>query len=576
VVVAAAPSGDSNGYDLIVVGAGGAGMAAALFAAIEGLSILLIEKTEYVGGSTALSAGVAWIPMSHLAATVGASDSFEKAAGYLDRVVGNYASEDMRRSFLENGPRAIALLDEHSHVKLRAFAHHPDYISDVEGATLCGRALEPLPFDGRLLGDAFALVRPPIPEFTILGGMMVDRTDIGHLLGATKSWTSFRHVLGIFTRHARDRLSYRRGTRLVMGNALVGRLLHSLIERKVPIWTRTGIDGFKLIDGRIVGLSLACGDMRINVQARFGVILASGGFNRNPELRAKLVTAAPTFPTGAPGQTGEAIVLALAAGARIAERQFENVFWSPVSVRTRRDGSTAVFPHLVLDRGKPGTVVVNATGRRFVNEATSYHLFGRAMILAHEKAPSIPAFLIADRRALEAYGLGMVRPGGYRLKQFLSDGYVVRAYTLRDLARTLGIDPQGLEQTVSRMNDYARSGVDLEFGRGSTAYQRNLGDPKVGPNPTLGAITAPPFYAVRIYPGDIGASAGIVTDTHARVLAGDGTPIEGLYAIGNDMASVMGGTYPGPGITIGPALTFAYLAVRHAAGRARTARLSSD
>ncbi|MFM2056932.1 MAG: hypothetical protein RLY71_1317 [Pseudomonadota bacterium] len=564
--------------DLIVIGAGGAGMAAALFGVMQGLQVLLLESTEYIGGTTAFSAGTIWVPNSAHAAEVGVhDDSVERASAYLDRVAAGRGDAALRRAFLEAGPQALALLEAHSHVKLRAYAKHPDYESDLEGATLKGRAMEPLPFDGRLLGRHFSLLRPPIPEFTVLGGMMVDRTDVNHLLGMTQSLASLRHALKLLGRHALDRLSHPRGTRLVMGNALVARLLRSLLDRQVPIRTRAKVEELLIEQGCVTGVRVLLDGTSQTLRARAGVVLASGGFNRHPQLRAQLLPAAPTYTPGAPGHTGAALALALQAGARFGSGQLENAFWAPVSVRQRADGSTAVFPHFVLDRAKPGTIVVNQAGERFVNESTSYHRFGRAMLQAHPSAPCIPAYLIADARALKTYGLGMVRPGGGGLQAFIDEGYVVRGQTLAELAGQLKIPAATLERSVARLNEHARAGVDPDFGRGTTDYQRNIGDPNAaGPNPNLGPLTEAPYYAVRLYPGDIGAAAGLLTDTDARVLNADNRPIGGLYAIGNDMNSSMGGTYPGPGITIGPALTFAFIAVRHAAAVLQTAASASS
>lgn len=542
-------------------------MASALFAAIKGLKVLLLESTEYVGGTTAFSAGTIWVPNSMHAAEVGARDSVAQAAAYLNRVTGSHGDPALRDAFLENGPRALAELESRSQVRLRAYARHPDYESDLEGATLAGRAMEPVPFDGRQLGAYFGLVRPPIPEFTVLGGMMVDRTDINHLLAMKRSLKSLRHGLGLIARHAIDRLSHPRGTRLVMGNALVGRLLCSLVERGVPIWTRARLERLVLDGGAVAGVVVSHEGKTHVLSARAGVVLASGGFNRHQQLRAQLLPAGESYTPGAPGHTGEALSLALSAGAQMGRNNLENAFWAPVSVRQRADGSRAVFPHFVLDRAKPGTVVVNQAGERFVNESTSYHRFGREMFLANQRSPSIPAYLIADARALTAYGLGMVRPGGGGLQPFLDDGYLVTGRTLDELAGRLGIDAAGLNRTVTRMNELARSGQDPDFGRGRTEYQRNIGDATFAPNPNLGPIGEAPFYAVRLYPGDIGAAAGLQTDADARVLDSQGRPMVGLYAVGNDMNSIMGGTYPGPGITIGPALTFAYIAARHATAR---------
>ena len=564
-------------YDIAVVGAGGAGMAAALFAAIQGMKVLLIERTEYVGGTTALSAATTWIPNTHHSAGTGTVDSQENAAKFLRLAVGNRSPEDMRRAFLEAGPKAIDMLESNSDALFRARPFHPDYISDLEGSTLRGRALEPLPFDGRRLGAHFALVRPPIPEFTVLGGMMIDRDDVTHLLGMTRSFASFRHALKLLARHAVDRLGHPRGTRLVMGNALIGRLLCSLDQRGVDILVRTKVEELVKSGDAIVGLVASQDGERRRIAVRRGVILASGGFNRHATRRAEMLSSpAPEHSPIAPGNTGEMHDLALAAGGRYGTGNLDNAYWAPVSVRRRADGTTAVFPHFILDRGKPGMVTVNSKGLRFVNESTSYHLFGRAMFEANRTVPTIPAFLVTDSVALRKYGIGMVHPGGKGLKPFLADGYLTAAPTLDELARKLQIDAAGLRETVARMNEYARTGVDPEFGRGTTDYHRANGDPAQKPNPNLGPIGTPPFYAIRLYPGDIGAATGLVTNVDAQVLGPDDRPIRGLYACGNDMNSVMGGVYPAPGITIGPGITFAYIAARHAASPAAARRTAAD
>ncbi|MEX3856071.1 FAD-dependent oxidoreductase [Paraburkholderia sp. BR10923] len=565
----------NEAFDVVVIGAGGAGMSAALFAAIDGARVLLVESTEYVGGTTAYSAGTTWIPNSPHGPSINPDDSSANAEGFLRRAVGERSSEALRRAFLRAGPQAVAHIEANSDVKYRARPFHPDYLSELEGSTLRGRALEPLAFDGRKLGRHFALIRPPIPEFTVLGGMMVDRDDVGHLLNMTKSFRSLRHAVKLLVRHARDRISWPRGTRLVMGNALIGRLLSSLLAHDVTVLVSTKLEALRTnASGAIDGITLSQNGQRRQISVTGGVILASGGFNRHPQRRrAMLPDADLTWCPGAPGHTGSAQDLALAAGARYGEGALSNAFWAPVSIRQRADGTTAVFPHFIMDRGKPGMIVVNQQGRRFLNENTSYHLFGIAMQEAHCKTPSVPAYLVTDADGLCKYGLGMVRPGGKGLAPFLADGYLTQAATLDELAAKLGIDAAGLADSVARINHYAKTGVDPEFQRGTTDYQRANGDANwPGPNPCLGPIVRAPFYAVRLYPGDIGAATGLVGDDKARVLNRDDQPIGGLYACGNDMQSVMGGVYPAPGITLGPGLAFAYLAARDAAMRAKAAR----
>jgi FAD binding domain len=560
-------------FDVVVVGAGGAGMSAALFAAIDGARVLLVESTEYVGGTTAYSAGTTWIPGSLHAGDVNRDDTVENAEAFLQRAVGERSSRAMRRAFLAAGPKAVAHIEAHSEVKYRARPFHPDYLSEVEGSTLRGRALEPLPFDGRKLGKNFALIRPPIPEFTVVGGMMVDRDDVGHLLNMTRSLASFGHAVKLLARHARDRMSWPRGTRLVMGNALIGRLLHSLLARDVTVLVSTKLEQLHEGTNGIDAITLSQNDELRRIAVKGGVILASGGFNRHRERRGAMLPGVdPSWCPGAPGHAGSAQELALAAGARYGEGALSNAFWAPVSVRKRGDGTTAVFPHFLMDRGKPGMVVVNQEGRRILNENTSYHLFGIAMQEANRKTPSVPAYLVTDAEGLRKYGLGMVRPGGKGLAPFIADGYLTEGRTLDELAAKLGIDTAGLADSVARINRYAETGVDPDFRRGTTDYQRANGDATwTGPNPCIGPIGRAPFYAVRLYPGDIGAATGLVADENARILARDDQPIGGLYACGNDMQSVMGGVYPGPGITLGPGLAFAYLAGRHAAARASSA-----
>ncbi|MDO8769801.1 MAG: FAD-dependent oxidoreductase [Burkholderiaceae bacterium] len=568
---------ESTTYDVVVIGAGGAGLSAALFAAIDGARVLLVEHTEFVGGTTALSAGTTWVPGTHHAATVNKTDTLADAARYLTNAIGERTPASLRQAFLDNGPVAVKHIEANSELKYRPYAKHPDYISDLGGSTLSGRALEPLPFDGRLLGDLFKLIRPPIPEFTVLGGMMVDRTDINHLLGMTKSLASLKHSVKIILRHATDRLSYPRGTRLVMGNALVGRLLYSLSKRSnAALVLNTSVEEIKRGENGIDSLTLLQNGQRRTVRVTGGVILASGGFNRHPALRQEMLPGAdPSWCPAAPGHTGAAHDLARGLGAHYGTGGATHAFWAPVSIRKRADGSQAVFPHFVMDRAKPGMLTVNQAGERFVNESTSYHLYALAMQHANPSTPAkpaVPAYLICDVQALRNYGIGMVRPGGKGLEPFLADGYLTQANTLAELAQKLGINVQGLQASVAKVNAYTDSGVDPDFQRGVTAYQQNIGDPAwPGKNPNLGALTQAPYYAVRLYPGDIGASTGLATDADARVLDPSDQPIDGLYAVGNDMHSIMGGVYTGPGITIGPGLVFGYLAARHAVLRARAA-----
>ncbi|KAF1022601.1 MAG: 3-oxosteroid 1-dehydrogenase [Paracidovorax wautersii] len=573
-------------FDVVVVGAGGAGMSAALFAAIDGAKVLLIESTAHVGGTTAYSGATTWVVGTRHAPKVNPDDSIANAERFLDAAVGERTDRAVRRAFLDNGAAAVAKIEDYSHVKYRPRDFHPDYLSELEGSTTCGRALEPLPFDGRLLGGDFGLVRPPIPEFTVLGGMMVDRDDIIQMLAFRRrwwgSWRTFKYVARTLLRHASDRLSSPRGTRLVMGNALIGRLLLSLRERGVTLLTEARVTRLARsagASGPVDTLSISQHGVTRTVRAKGGVILASGGFNRHPQRRAQLAPGvAEAWCPGAPGHTGAMHDLAEALGAAYGQGGRSHCFWAPVSLRKRRDGSTAVFPHFVFDRAKPGTVVVNQQGQRYYNESTSYHLTGITMQQAQAQAPSVPSFLVTDANGMHKYGLGMVRPLGMGLREAVADGYVVSGRTLEELAGKLGVDAGNLKQAAADMGRFAQTGVDTQFQRGTTTYQRANGDATWrGPNPTLGPIDTAPFYAVRLYPGDIGAATGLWTDADARCLDAQGQAIAGLYAVGNDQHSIMGGAYPGPGITLGPGLVFAYLAARSAVARANgTAGQAAD
>ena len=396
-------TGAAREVDLIVIGAGAGGMTAALTGAVLGMEVLLIEKTAQIGGTSARSAGSVWVPNTRHAPA--GSDSFEKAMTYLQAAVGNRLDRARAEAFLRAGPEMVDFLEERTEVHLRAYPYHPDYLATLEGATLSGRVLEPLPFDASVLGRRFEDLRPPLPEFTVLGGMMVDRADIGHLMSATKRGRSFLHAIGLMGRYALDRLRHRRGTRLVMGNALVGRLYHSLLRQGVEVLPSTDVERLMRADGRVTGAVLTGPGGRAEIRARAGVVLATGGFSRDPELRRRLFPSA--LDDSSPvvdSATGDGLRLAGPEGGHLAPEHDQNSFWAPVSRRRRRDGTMAVFPHFVLDRGKPGIIAVDPGGQRFVNEATTYHLFGEALFAALEHHPVGACHLICDADFIARYG----------------------------------------------------------------------------------------------------------------------------------------------------------------------------
>jgi succinate dehydrogenase/fumarate reductase flavoprotein subunit len=556
---------DHREVDLLVAGAGPAGMTAALVASLEGLDVLLCEKSDQVGGTGATSAGTLWIPGNRQSIAAGFTDSAAEADRYLDALIGEGTNRDLRDAFLQTGPAAIDYLGERTDVRFLPCGMHPDYRSNMPGAAIAGRAIVAAPFDGRLLGKDFARLRAPIPEFMVFGGMMVGKADIPRLLGRFQSFDNFIYSAKLFARYLADRLRHRRGTRIMMGNALAGRLFYSLRKRGVPIMFEASIASIIGDRSGVTGARLRVGGKDIVVKARKGVVLATGGYAHNTQFRKKFMPQpVPVHSLSYEGNHGDGVAAGESLGAAVAPERSASGLWTPVSITTRPDGSRGLFPHLVLDRAKPGLIAVNSAGRRFVNEAVSYHDFVLAMFEAHKAAPSIPAWLIGDAAFVRKYGLGVVYPGHGNVAGFVERGYLVRADTIVELAQKIGADPAQLRATVGRYNRFAETGVDVDFGKGETELNRFNGDASHKPNPCIGAVAVAPFYALAVWPADIAVSTGLKTDADARVLGVDGKVIPGLYACGNDQASVMAGSYPGPGTTLGPAMVFAWRAAVHA------------
>ncbi|MBC7781979.1 MAG: FAD-binding protein [Proteobacteria bacterium] len=542
-------------------------MTAALIAAIEGARTLLIEKTSRIGGTTARSSGTVWIPDNPEQRRRGISGDAASARTYLQALAGDRADASMIEAFLAAGPLMLDYLEQHAHVRFRCYEHAPDYRQEFAGAAQGGRPLEPLPFDGRTLGKDFERVGTPLPELMLLGGMMVTRGEAAQLVRSTHSLKACMLGVRLLLRYGVDRLRFRRGTRLVLGNALAARLYSGLLGRGVPVWFDAVTEALVDEDDAISGLIVEHGGQRLRLRARCGVILAGGGFPSNALMRERyLPQPVAQYTPATEGCVGDTLDLALDAGATLGTVGADNALWFPSSITRRADGSTAVYPHIVLDRAKPGLVAVNRAGKRFVNEAVSYHEFVRAMYRSQRVVQTIPALLVCDRRFLWKYGLGLIRPMTPRLAPYIDQGYLKIGETLEDLARTVDVDPGGLVATVAQNNRDAATGVDTEFGKGTSSYDRANGDASHRPNPCIGPISEPPFYAVAVVPTPLGTSLGLLTNAAAQVCRAHGQPIRGLYACGNDMHSAFGGEYPGAGAQIGQAMTFAYLAVKDAVG----------
>lgn len=558
------PAQDS--YDVVVVGAGAGGMTAATVAATEGLRVLVLEKTAFVGGTTAWSEGMVWIPANPKMTAVGLSDSVTDAVRYLSGTVPEPANAGLRAAFLARGPEAIAYLEANSDVRLQPVKAYPDYYPERLGATAGGRVLEPVAFDGRRLGAHFARLRSPLPESMLFGGMMVNRLDVPHLSRAGMSLRSTLRAARLVAQYAWQRLRSPRGTTLQLGNALAGALYASLLARRVDLLFNADVEDLAMQGDRVSGVVIRHGSRERVIQARRGVVLATGGFSHDASLRKRLFPAATGMISATnSAATGDGLRLATGIGAALNVDASSPAYWVPASLFRRGDGSQGVFPHMATDRAKPGVIAVNAAGRRFVNEALSYHEFVLAMLRDRPGEPDRTFHLICDRAFLRRYGLGRIEPFTRNVRRYVVRGELIEAADIAQLALKIGINPSALAATVAAYNADAQEGRDSEFGRGSTIHQRHHGDISHQPNPCVAPIRRAPFYAMRIHPADLGTAIGMTVDAQARVLREDGTPIAGLYACGADMASIMNGNCPAAGIALGPALTFGYIAGRHLA-----------
>jgi succinate dehydrogenase/fumarate reductase flavoprotein subunit len=448
-------------------------------------------------------------------------------------------------------------------LKFDASATFSDYHPDAPGGKPGGRSMVARAYDGRELGPLLAQLRPPLPELTVFGVMIGSGAELLHFMNWSKSPASAAFVARRLIGHACARIFHGRGVRLTNGNALAGRLLKSAMDCGVQLMRSCKVLELVAEGSRISGAILEIDGQTIRARTRKGVVLACGGFPQDAARRARLFRHAAHFSPAPPGNTGDGLRLAESAGARIDESLPNAAAWVPVSQVPRADGSFGLFPHFI-DRAKPGVIAVTRAGRRFVNEGNSYHDFVQGLFAQNETS----AWLVTDHRAIRAYGLGFVKPWPLPLGLHLKSGYLNSAMTIRDLAKKIGVDDSEMEKTLHRYNANAESGADPDFGKGGTAYNRFYGDPEIKPNPCVAPIVTPPFYAVRVVIGDLGTYAGIATNGNAQALAANKRPIPGLYAAGNDALSIMGGNYPGPGITLGPAMTFGWIAGRHLAGAA--------
>lgn len=557
--------------DVLVVGSGAGALASAVSAAHRGLKVLVAEKEPVFGGTTARSGGWIWIPGNAPAKRAGVNDSTEAATQYLRHEAGEHFDSARVAAFLEAGPKAVDFFEENTALQFDLGPTFADYHPKAPGGMDGGRSIVARPFDGRQLGKEIKRLRPPLSEITFLGMMIGTGKELLHFFNVMRSPVSAVYVARLFAIYMWDKLRHGRSMRLMNGNALVARLAKSCFDQGVPIWTRSPVRSLTQdAGGRVTGALVHTPTGAVEVRAAKGVVLAAGGFPQDPERRKALFPHAPAGHEHAspapPGNTGDGLRLGEQVGAEVDTTLPHAAAWVPISRPLNSDGTQGTFPHFV-DRSKPGVIAVTRSGRRFCNEADSYHDFGQSMMQrCAEEGGEICAFFVCDHRTLRKYGLGFAKPAPVPYRHLIRQGYLFTGQTPQELARRIGVDPEGLSATIRQFNPPAAQGEDPEFGRGSTSYNRSLGDPEHLPNPCVAPITTAPYYAVKLVLGDLGTFAGLRCNENAQVLAQTGHPIPGLYAAGNDAASIMGGNYPGGGITLGPAVTFGYIAARHMSG----------
>ncbi len=543
-------------------------MVAALTAAHQGLSTLVVEKAPHYGGSTARSGGGVWIPNNEILKRDGVKDTAEAARTYLHTIIGDVVPPEKIDAYLERGPEMLSFVLKYSPLKMCWVPGYSDYYPEAAGGKAGGRSVEPKPFDARKLGADLPGLEPPYGKVPM--NMVVMQQDYVRLNQLKRHPRGVLRSLRVGIRATWAKAT---GKNLVgMGRALIAPMRIGLREAGVPVELNTALTDLYIEDGKVRGIwARSSGapeseEPRL-IKARRGVILGSGGFEHNEQMRVKYQRAPITteWTVGAVANTGDGILAAEKLGAAL--EIMEDAWWIPTV-------PLVGAPWIALsERNSPGAIIVNTSGKRFMNESLPYVEAGHRMYGGEHgqgagPAENIPSWLIFDQRYRDRYIFAGLQPGQRIPKKWLESGVVLRADTLEELAEKTGLPLDEFKATVERFNGFARTGVDEDFKRGESAYDRYYGDPTNKPNPNLGEISHGPYYAAKMVPGDLGTKGGVRTDVHGRALRDDGSIIDGLYAAGNVSAPVMGHTYPGPGGTIGPAMTFGYLAALHVAGKA--------
>lgn len=559
-------------FDVVVVGSGNGGMTAALCSYEMGVKdVLVIEKSDLYGGTSSISGGGVWIPCNRYAREAGAEDSIDKARTYLKQLITREEVPDNQlEAYLENGPKMVDFLHERTRVRYVTLQHYPDYYTNLDGAMEGHRSMEPETFDASELGEEWRRLRRTHPMMHLGGVIGITQVEAAVMVGQQPGW--WKGTAKLFLDYILDipwRLKDRFHRRLATGCAGVARLRASMLDRDIPLWLNTPMTKVVDEDGRVVGVEVERDGKPLRIHARRGVVLAAGGFEHNQQMREQYLPK-PTdhrWSAGTLDNTGDAIREGIRLGARV--HRMDEAWWcNTISVPGEDQ------PRLsVMERSYPGSIIVNPAGKRFSNESQNYMAFQQETFKLHsEDSPCHPTWQVFDANFRANYFVGPLynskfRPDWMIPKRYEEEGFYARADSIRELADKIGVDADGLEDTVAKMNEYAKSGVDADCGRGESAYDRYYGDARVSPNPCLGPVDTAPYYAVKIDPGDFGTQGGMVINEHAQVLHEAGHVIEGLYAIGNCSAPTLP-CYPGPGATLGPSMTFGYQAAKSISGYA--------
>lgn len=549
-------------HDVVVIGSGAGGMTAAVCCQQLGLDTVLMEKADVYGGTSSVSGGGIWVPCNDQIPSVGGDDTREEALTYVKHLTRGEVPDAKLEQYVDTARVMVRDMADKHGVHFRSVAKYPDYFPDQPGGKPGFRTMEPVPFDVSQLGGELVHQRASYAGTLLMGRISMTQVEAHKLLCRGKGW--FRLTLKLLGRYLLDlpwRFRNKRDRRATLGQSMAAQLRNAMRQQNVPLWLNTGLQSLTESDGRVTGAVVEHNGQTLRIKARRGVVVASGGFEANQAMREQYLP----HPTDArwsvaPGcNHGEGIQAGQSLGA---DTEFMHLTWGTPSV------ATPDMPYasgLFMERQLPGCVAVNNHGKRFVNEAIAYTEFVYAMLEQQEQHEAgVPCWVIFDARFRKNYPMAPMMPGmmqpDSRLPASWENNIFWKADSIEALASKIDIDAENLNQAVTDINRFAQTGVDEQFGKGNNAFDRYYGDPHVKPNPCLAALTKPPFYAVRVTPGEIGSKGGLVIDTQARVLRADGTPIEGLYATGNATGAVMGRAYPGPGSTLGPAMTFGYIA----------------